>query len=421
MERRPSPLLGWREVTGSASADTPPRPEPVRTRDAGRRRRNFPLIDSLRAIAALSVLVFHVTQVTGTGESHSWGAYLMRLNVGVTLFFVISAFLLYRPFVAARMGVGPPVSVRRYLRSRALRILPAYWFALAVLMFIPGALVGVDGQHWWVYFGFLQVYDVHRIVLGIAPAWSLSTEVAFYLFLPAYAWLVARTLGRRSRTSIKGELGLLACLAAAAIILRTAVQHFGFVRILPYTLLGTFAWFSLGLAFALVSVRREADPDSARIVRVTPSLAWGLAVGIYVLACTTLDLPRSSQASGIPNGYTGLQWLGEHVLFLLVAAFLVMPAFLDDGRPSIPQRILGSAPLAWLGKISYGIFLWHVPVLVLVVKHRGSYDWLTFDPFVAKLLITTCVTVACAAFSFYVVEKPFLRMKVPREQAHAAP
>jgi peptidoglycan/LPS O-acetylase OafA/YrhL len=73
------------------------------------------------------------------------------------------------------------------------------------------------------------------------------------------------------------------------------------------------------------------------------------------------------------------------------------------------------------GKISYGIFLWHVPVLVLVVKHRGSYDWLTFDPFVAKLLVTSSVTIACAAFSFYVVEKPFLRMKVPREQAHAAP
>jgi len=167
------------------------------------RRRNFPLIDSVRAIAALSVLVFHVAQVTGTGESRSWGGYLMRLNVGVTLFFIISAFLLYRPFVAARLGVGPPVSVRRYLRSRALRILPAYWFALAVLMLVPGALVGVDARHWWIYFGFLQVYDVHRIVLGISPAWSLSTEVAFYLFLPR-GWsrvLSIAATGRRSRAS----------------------------------------------------------------------------------------------------------------------------------------------------------------------------------------------------------------------------
>lgn len=337
-------------MRGSASADTPPRPDPARTLDAVHRRRNFPLIDSVRAIAALSVLVFHVAQVTGTGESRSWGAYLMRLNVGVTLFFVISAFLLYRPFVAARLGVGPPVSVRRYLRSRALRILPAYWFALAVLMLVPGALVGVDARHWWIYFGFLQVYDVHRIVLGISPAWSLSTEVAFYLFLPAYAWLVARTLHRRNRTEIKSELGLLACLAAAAIILRTAVQHFGFVRILPYTLPGTFAWFSLGLAFALVSVRREAEPHSARLVRLSPSLTWGFAIGIYVVACTVLDLPRSTHASGIPNGYTGWQWLGEHLLFLLVAALFVLPAFFADGRRSIPQRLLGSTPLAWLGR-----------------------------------------------------------------------
>jgi peptidoglycan/LPS O-acetylase OafA/YrhL len=409
-------------VRKTAFADRQARPDPpVCTSGAPSRGRHFPLIDSVRAIAALSVLVFHVAQVTGTGESRSRGAYLMRLNVGVTLFFVISAFLLYRPFAAARLGVGPPVSVRRYLRSRALRILPAYWFALVVLMLIPGALAGVDAHHWWIYFGFLQVYDANRIVLGIPPAWSLSTECAFYLFLPVYAWLVARTLGRRGRTEIKGELLLLGCLAAGALALRTAVQHFGFGRILPYTLLGTFAWFALGLAFALLSVRGETMPSRTRLVLPPSSLVWAFAIGVYVLACTALDLPRSSHASGIPNGYTGWQWLGEHLLFLLVAALLVVPAFFADRARSIPQRVLASRPLSWLGKISYGIFLWHVPVLVLVLRHRGSYDWLPLDPFVAKLLVTTSVTVACATFSFYVVERPFLRMKVSSAQAHAAP
>jgi peptidoglycan/LPS O-acetylase OafA/YrhL len=386
------------------------------------RRRSFPLIDSLRAIAALSVLVFHVVQVTGTGESRSWGAYLMRLNVGVTLFFVISAFLLYRPFVAARLGTGPPVSVRRYLRSRALRILPAYWFALIVLMFIPGAVVGVDSRHWWVYFGFLQVYDAHRIVLGIPPAWSLSTECAFYLFLPFYAWVTARTLRAAGRRAVDTEIGILLCLAAAAITLRTAVQHFGFVRVLPYTLPGAFAWFAVGLVFALLSVRQELEPlRPPRVARIPSSIAWAVALGIYVLACTVLHLPRSSHASAIPNEYTGVQWLGEHVAFLVVAALLVVPAFFADGVRSIPQRILGLAPLSLLGKISYGIFLWHVPVLVLVVRHPGSYDWLGLDPFVEKLLVTVAVTIACAAVSFYVVERPFLRLKVPPDQAHAAP
>jgi peptidoglycan/LPS O-acetylase OafA/YrhL len=345
----------------------------------------------------------------------------MRLNVGVTLFFVISAFLLYRPFVAARLGLGPPVLLRRYLRSRALRILPAYWFALAVLIFIPGALVGVDARDWWIYFGFLQVYDAHRIDLGIPPAWSLSTECAFYLFLPVYALLIARTLGRLGRTKINSELGLLACLALSAIALRTAVQHFGFARVLPYTLLGTFAWFSVGLALALMSVQREIRPRRPRLVRLPSTLAWAFAAGIYVLACTVLDLPRSSHASGLPNGYTGWQWLAEHLVFLLVAALLVLPAFFADGARSIPPRLLGLVPLAWLGKISYGIFLWHVPVLVLVLQHRGSYDWLPLGPFVAKLLVTASVTIGCASFSFYVVEKPFLRMKVPGEQARAAP
>lgn len=109
------------------------------------------------------------------------------------------------------------------------------------------------------------------------------------------------------------------------------------------------------------------------------------------------------------------------MLFLLVAALLVVPAFFADRARSIPQQLLASAPLSWLGKISYGIFLWRVPVLVLVLRHRGSYDWLPLDPFVAKLLVTTSVTVACGTFSFYMIERPFLRMKVSNAQAHAAP
>jgi len=122
----------------------------------------FPLFDSLRAIAALSVLVYHVGLLAQIDFSSGYGRLLADLNVGVTIFFLISGFLLYRPYVAARHGGSPAPRLADYARRRALRILPAYWLALTVLAITPG-LGEVFGPDWFVYYGLQQtnplVYD----------------------------------------------------------------------------------------------------------------------------------------------------------------------------------------------------------------------------------------------------------------------
>ncbi len=95
----------------------------------------FPLVDGLRAIAALSVVVYHVGLVSGLNEGGGGAHYaFQRLNVGVTLFFVISGFLLYRPYVNARLRGTPRPTARQFFRRRLLRIVPAYWAALAILV-----------------------------------------------------------------------------------------------------------------------------------------------------------------------------------------------------------------------------------------------------------------------------------------------
>src|SRR3954462_12451136 len=93
----------------------------------------FPLLDPLRAVAALAIVVTHTAELGGFNRAHALGAWTVRLDSGVTVFFVLSAFLLYRPFVAARLDGPPGPRVLRYARRRALRILPAYWVALIVL------------------------------------------------------------------------------------------------------------------------------------------------------------------------------------------------------------------------------------------------------------------------------------------------
>src|SRR5918911_5479930 len=94
----------------------------------------FPLFDSLRAIAALSVFAAHAYLILeGFGSPNPLRDVLVRLDVGVTIFFVISGFLLYRPFVRARLRSAPPPRPLAYAWRRLLRIAPAYWVALTII------------------------------------------------------------------------------------------------------------------------------------------------------------------------------------------------------------------------------------------------------------------------------------------------
>ena len=105
----------------------------------------FPAMDGYRAVAALAVLLAHVALLSGIVRTNTtFGPYLARADVGVSVFFLLSGFLLYRPFVAARLAGRPSGSLGGYVRRRALRIIPAYWFALTIVAFVlegPGLRV----------------------------------------------------------------------------------------------------------------------------------------------------------------------------------------------------------------------------------------------------------------------------------------
>src|ERR1051326_4768007 len=126
----------------------------------GRGDTNFPLFNSLRAIAALSVFAFHAIYQVAVAEPHEriWFRLGVNLDIGVPIFFAISGFLLYRPFLAATVR-GEGLSVRAYAWRRFLRIVPAYWVALA------GLTIWFDFKEvQWLggvlrYGGFAQVYQ----------------------------------------------------------------------------------------------------------------------------------------------------------------------------------------------------------------------------------------------------------------------
>src|SRR4051794_41795500 len=104
------------------------------------------------------------------------------MDAGVALFFVLSGFLLYRPFVAARLDGRPAPSAGRYLRRRLLRILPPFWLALLVMGAL-GWISGVNGD-WWRYFGFAQKLSGETLLGGIRPPWLPCVGVSFFPLVP---------------------------------------------------------------------------------------------------------------------------------------------------------------------------------------------------------------------------------------------
>ena len=234
----------------------------------------FPLMDSMRAIAALLVVITHASGLTAFNAENPLGAITARLNVGVTVFFLISGFLLYRPFVrAAYHGLRPP-RTGRFFRRRALRIVPAYWLALTVLATWPG-LAGVFTGNWWAYYGFAQIYSDQYILGGIGPAWSLCIEVTFYLVLPLYAAGMARLYATRARErAVELELLALAALGSLSLLARTVVHLADDQVTFPSTLPGTFLWFALGMALAVASVAYEGREEQTAALRVDLRRPW---------------------------------------------------------------------------------------------------------------------------------------------------
>jgi peptidoglycan/LPS O-acetylase OafA/YrhL len=385
----------------------------------------FALFDSLRAIAALAVLVFHVSSTTGALNNGTFGDVLTMLSRGLILFFVISGFLLYRPYVAARAAGRPRPRTSRYARRRVLRIVPAYWVALTVLAIFPG-IVGVFSADWWRYYLFLQAYSQDTFGGGIPVAWTLCVEVAFYVSLPLWAMAVGRLrLGSGPRAWLWGESAALALLAAGGIGVQIAGARQVISMLVSESLLGQSTWFALGMALAVASVvseRSERQSRARRAVVAHSGLCWiGAAASLIGLALVLQPdgLLGVAQALGEKQSIT--RTLAGIAMTATLIGLLVVPAVFGEGSGGFPRRLLGWAPLAWLGLISYGIYLWHLTVTQLLAFPADPQHFSASGLELATkiehattpilLALTIAITSVLAAISYYVVELPFLRRK----------
>jgi len=363
--------------------------------------RHVPTLDGLRAVAAYGVIATHVGFQSGRAlDNGPFAPLLARLDFGVTLFFLLSGFLLFRPFAAAAIDDAPAPHLGSFWWRRALRIAPAYWVVVAVTLGLLTTRPS-SGADRWSYLLLIQTYDSHNVDSSLVQMWTLAVEISFYAILP-----ILSSLGRRVFAhvpAVSGQLSLVASMAFAALAANvTAHVVSGDLSSQLLWLPSYLDWFGLGMLLAIASC---LPVDYARWRGVLGSLAdapgtcWTGGVLLFWLATLPLGGPRNLLPA------TGWEWTSKHYLYGGAAFLFLLPVVL--GSSQWMRRLLGNPVISWLGSISYGVYLWHLALLIAIQRWMG---WRIFGGhFFALYLLTAMASTVAAAASWYLLERPLLR------------
>ena len=372
----------------------------------GPERVTFPCFDGFRALAAIVVLITHVAFLSGFNERSRLGAFTARMDVGVAVFFMISGFLLYRPFVAARLaGVDGPRAIAYFWR-RALRILPAYWFALTITVFVlhvPKELPSTGDL--FLFYSLFHLYSLGDVIGPILSSYTLVTEISFYLFLPLYAFVMSRWARGAPRRQVQIDLAVLGSLIVAGIAYRWGIRSrfdgeraFQLLNILP----GWIDVFAVGMVLAVISawLARRREPIVFRR-RIFPAISWALAAGSFVAISLLMGRPGRIDTLG--------QDMGVHYFYLAVSLFFLLPGIFGPQEAGVIRRALENRAVRLLGLVSYGLYLWNETLLEKYVEWTDSTPFNTSFP--KMLAVVFVATVLVATVSYVVVEKPALSLK----------
>jgi peptidoglycan/LPS O-acetylase OafA/YrhL len=362
--------------------------------------RYLPALDGLRAVAVASVFAFHL------GLAHFGGGFL-----GVDVFFVLSGFLITSLLVEERASAGR-IRLPAFWGRRARRLLPAVFAVLAVVSAYAWAGgPGVDVQtlrpdaistlfyfaNWHFWFSQQPYFSQFVALSPLMHTWSLAIEEQFYLLWPLIlvGLLHVRRRGRhsgRSAPSAKGRaLAVTLVLAAASAAWMAALYHGPATQDRAYY--GTDARaFELLVGAALALALWGTRGVSGRALGALRAGAWAGAGGLAYLIATL-------------SGREAWMYRGGFVLAALASALIIASSVHGSGGPI--GKVLSLRPVRWVGKVSYGIYLWHWVVIDLVTEgNLGVGGW-------RLKVVQVAITLAVATLSFYLLEQPIRRLRLP--------
>ncbi|QUR65983.1 acyltransferase family protein [Mycobacterium spongiae] len=354
-------------------------------RQVGGTRRFLPAVEGMRACAAVGVVVTHAAFQTGHSSGVA-GRLFGRFDLAVAVFFALSGFLLWRGHAAAARDHRSRPSTGHYLRSRVVRIMPAYVVAVVVILSLLPDADHASMTVWLANLTLTQIYVPLTLTAGLTQMWSLSVEVSFYLALPILA-LLARHVPVRARVP---AIAVLAALSWAwAWVPVAAGSGIDPLNWPP----AFFSWFAAGMLLA--EWTRSGIGLPHRLARHRVLMAVMAVLG-YLVAASPVAGPEGLVPGSAP------QFAVKIAMGSLVAMALVAPLVLD--RPDTPHRLLGSTAMVTLGRWSYGLFIWHLAALAMVFPVIGTFPFTGRMP--AVLVLTLIFGFAMAAVSYALVESP---------------
>ena len=356
-------------------------PEPVRGS-----QRYLPGLDGLRAIAVGAVVAYHV------GLGWAQGGLL-----GVGVFFTLSGYLI-TDLLLGQQEITDKLQLTDFWLRRARRLLPALFVMLAVvtawvtlldrsqLPAIRGAVVASAGyvSNWWLIAQHSSYFAQFGPPSPLGHLWSLAVEEQFYLIWPWLLWLGLRLRRKHPGTDTRLAAATL-LLAAASAVTMALLYRPGYdpTRVYEGTDTRAFALL-IGSALAFVWPSRHLRGE------ITEGARWVLdGAGFAGLVVFAVLVWRTSE-------YSAFLYRGGMVLLALGTALMVASTASPASRFG---RILGRQPLRWLGVRSYGIYLWHFPIIVLTTPADGR-DTL------ARGALQVAATIGCAALSWRYLEEP---------------
>ncbi len=389
-------------------------------------------LDGIRAIACMMVIWFHINLLTR--EQHFWhqsykplvSSIMLSGDTGVTLFFILSGILLFMPYAKALLYDRSWPDFKQFYMRRAMRILPGYYLSLFLLVTLQQPEY-LRPDHWkrlLLFVVFLMDFSRSTFQLINGPYWTLAVEWQFYMLLPLIAFGF-RAVVRRFDAAYRlpAIIGCLMMLIAWGLFSRymgsrilTGHLHIPAPQLvvkiyvaLTYGILGKFLEdFAVGMLVSLIYIYFTQEGKVHQIKKIS-GLLWGGGILLLIfMAMRHYAVDFQHNWRTLVYLFQSSDWLNQLGFSLAYGAMILAILF----GPASLRAFFEWTPLRWIGVLSYGLYIWHLPFLNVFDAQMGSTLHL-FHPYISYNLYFVWVALIVTPFCFLFykfVELPGMRL-----------